>query len=192
MNISNTIASDFISYVWLALDIHDHITFDGSPLQAVDRLLAMEQLSTEDKARWQRLAQRTQRRYDATPPGVCRRWTTTGTSLPSARALDELARRLAERVQRDANPDPFGMSSAQAPMSLSLESTFSVLDQEGAFQTLLTLPEREKPWGFYNQRRGRRQEIHVDLHAAMRDWIAGTPIPELARRWLPNVAVDWR
>ncbi|MFD0437238.1 DEAD/DEAH box helicase [Streptomyces chartreusis] len=192
MDISNTIASDFISYVWLALDIHDHLTFNASPLQAVDRLLAMEQLSNEDKARWQRLAQRTQRRFDATPPGVRRRWTTTGTSLPSARALDELARRLAERVQRDADPDPFGMSSAQGPMPLSLESTFSILDQEDAFQTLLTLPEREKPWAFYNQRRGRRQEIQVNLYTAMQDWIAGTPIPELALRWLPEVAVDWR
>ncbi len=191
MAVTRTIASDFITYVWFVLDAAEHLT-QASPLHAVDRLLAMQQLPDDIKVRWQRLAQQTERQYLTTSPSTRRRWTTTGTSLRSARTLDETAMRIADRLQRDI--DPFTVSAWDIinPDVLTLDETLRLLDEERAFDTLLRLPERRKAWTFYDRRAGsNRATIDVNLQDAMHAWIDGTPIPELARQWLPDAPIDW-
>ncbi|MGW2918973.1 DEAD/DEAH box helicase [Streptomyces angustmyceticus] len=189
--VAQSLASDFISYVWFVLDADEQLAA-GNPLHAVDRLLAMQQLPDDIKVRWRHLAEQTHQRFLATSPPARRRWTTTGTSLMSSRTLDRLARRLAERVLRDIDPQSVSVWDTIEPDILSLEDTLQVLDEERAFDMLLELPERRQAWTFHDQRAARgRVRVQVDLQDAMHAWIDGTPIPELARQWLPYAPADW-
>jgi hypothetical protein len=191
MAVTRTLASDFITYVWFVLDAAEHLT-QANPLQAVERLLAMQQLPEDVRARWQRLAHQTQQQYLATSPPTRRRWTTTGTSLRSARILDEMAIRLADRLQQEV--DPFAVSAWDIidPEILTLDETLRLLEEERAFDILLELPERGKAWTFYDRRATRyRKSINVNLQGAMHAWIDGTAIPDLARQWLPDASIDW-
>ncbi|WP_243901222.1 helicase-related protein [Glycomyces niveus] len=192
MAVTESLASDFITYVWFVLDAHDHLATDAPPLDAVDRLLAMQQLPPEIKTRWQRLAQKTQEHYLTTASETRRRWTTTGTSLSSARALDNMARRLAVRVLNEPALESYSNSEGDDPEVFALGDTLRLLDEELAFTELLKLPERRSAWMFYDRRATRnRQAINVDVREAMRAWIDGTPIPALARQWLPDAETDW-
>ncbi|WP_406140253.1 DEAD/DEAH box helicase [Streptomyces anulatus] len=191
MAVTQSLASDFISYVWFVLDANEHLAGD-QPLLAVDRLLGMQQLPAETRARWQHLAQQTQLRYSTTPANTRRRWTTTGTSLRSSRTLDHIALKLAERVLQDVDPDSVSAWDIIEPDVLTLTETLQLLDNERAFDLLLQLPERRQAWTFYDRRANRnRVRLDVNLQEAMHSWINGTTIPALARQWLPDAPVDW-
>ncbi|GHI04622.1 hypothetical protein AQI88_29645 [Streptomyces cellostaticus] len=189
--VAQSLASDFISYVWFVLDADEQLAA-GNPLQAIARLLAMQQLPDDLKTRWQHLAEQTHQRYLTTSPTARRRWTTTGTSLKSSQMLDRLAGQLAERVLRDIDPESVSAWDIIEPDILTLAQTLQVLDEERAFDVLLELPERRQAWVFHDRRAPRgRIRVQVDLQEAMHAWIDGTPIPELARQWLPQAPADW-
>lgn len=192
--VAHGMAADFISFVWFVLDAHAHLELGASnPLGAVDRLLAMQQLPQQYKERWQALADTTHRHYERTDPATRRRWTSTGTSLRSARTLDALARQVTERIMAsEASLEDADMWASINPIDIPLARTLQILDDEHVFEALLQMPEREGAWRFHDRRRGRnRQTIDVDLPEALGNWVTGTSIPELARLWLPSTAVDW-
>ncbi|MFE7561083.1 DEAD/DEAH box helicase [Kitasatospora sp. NPDC057500] len=192
--VAQGMAADFISFVWFVLDAHAHLEAGmPNPLGVVDRLLAMQQLPEPARERWRALAQITRTRYNAANPATRRRWTSTGTSLLSARTLDDLARRVARRVLViEADVDDFDLWSRIEPEELSLAKTLRILEEERVYEVLLQLPERERAWQFHDRRRGKnRQAVNVDIVAAIRAWIAGTSIPAMARQWLPNADIDW-
>ncbi|MEU5062239.1 MULTISPECIES: DEAD/DEAH box helicase [unclassified Streptomyces] len=192
--VAQGLAADFISFVWFVLDAHAHLESGiPDPLSAVDQLLAMQQLPSQVKERWQALAEITHQRYERTDPATRRRWTSAGTSLHSARTLDALARQVTDRLMaREASLEDVDVWSQINPIDIPLAETLRILEEEQVFEALLEMPEREKAWRFHDRRRGRnRQEVEVDLPRAIGDWVTGTPIPEMARRWLPGVVVDW-
>ncbi|WP_439813256.1 DEAD/DEAH box helicase [Streptomyces sp. P9-2] len=194
MAVAHGMAADFISFVWFVLDAHAHLEAGiPDPLSAVDQLLAMQQLPSPDKERWQALAETTHRRYERTDPATRRRWTSAGTSLRSARTLDALARQVTERLMaREASLEDLDVWAQLSPVDIPLAGTLRILKEEEVFEALLEMPEREGAWRFYDRRRGRnRQIVDVDLPRAISDWVTGTPIPEMARRWLPGAAIDW-
>ncbi|WP_030395746.1 DEAD/DEAH box helicase [Kitasatospora purpeofusca] len=194
MAVAQGMAADFISFVWFVLDAHAHLEAAApDPIGTVDRLLAMQQLPDQDRARWYSLAQTTRHRYAATNPASRRRWTSAGTSLRSARTLDGLARRVAQRAATfDGEMTTFDMWSVLEPDELTLAETLQILEEEQVYEALLQLPEREKAWQFRDRRRGRnRQAVQVDLAGAITRWVNGTPIPAMAREWLPNAEIDW-
>ncbi|WP_084495120.1 DEAD/DEAH box helicase [Nocardia shimofusensis] len=187
--VGQSLACDFITYVWFVLDAHDHLNVEADPLESVDKLLAMRQLSSENRDRWRRLASLTQVQYLRTAPAVRRRWAATGTSLRSAEILDRTAARVADRVVRENSIyDPFSIIS---PDYLSLSETLRLLDEEEALEVLLQLSERGSAWSFFDRRAGKRNGIEVELKSALRAWIDGDSIPNLARRWLPTLPADW-
>ncbi|WP_281904024.1 DEAD/DEAH box helicase [Nocardia cyriacigeorgica] len=188
--VTQPLVCDFITYVWFVLDAHENLRLEANALESVDRLLAMQQLPEDIKDRWRRLAAQTQQRYLATSPAVRRRWTTTGTSLKSAEALDYAAARVVNRLIRE-EPTQMVQSSVADPVVLSLADTLRLLDEEEAFDVILGLPEGGTVWSFYDRRAGRRNNIEVDLQLATRTWVDGHPIPVLARRWLPTIPIDW-
>ena len=192
MAVAPTIAGDFVAFVWFVLNAHDILDARlPARLEAVDRLLAMQQLPEELKARWYRLADHADRRYRSTDPATRRRWAATGTSLSSARTLEDIAKQIARRVALDA-PPAWGPEDLEHPTVLSLLDTLGILQAEGAFDALLALPERRDAWRFYNQRAGStRLPVDVDLQDAISAWINGETIPNLARQWLPNAPIDW-
>ncbi|GLW02515.1 DEAD/DEAH box helicase [Streptomyces sp. NBC_01439] len=184
-----TVAADFATFVWLVLQTHAEILHaPGGRLDPVRSLLAMEQANDPSvPARWMAFARKVSAVYDATDPVSTRRWASTGTSIGSARFLDKVAGRLAEQLVAYAVPEdaPDEISVFFEPPEWPLEQTLGFLTEQGAFTDLLQTPETYRSWKLTTQVtpsfRG-----DVPIGGAVRDWISGTSIPELARTWMPD------
>ncbi|GGR09757.1 hypothetical protein [Kitasatospora griseola] len=184
--VMGTVAADFAAFVWLALQAHaETLHAPGDRLDAVRSLLAMEQAGDPSlPARWMALAEKTTVVYDVTDPVAARRWASTGTSIGSARYLDHLAQRLAEQLVTHAIPEDTldEISAFFGPPEWPLEQTLDFLATHDAFKSLLLTPEAAQSWKLTSQHTG-AFNIDVPIDDAIRDWISGTPIPELARTW---------
>ncbi|MEU5403901.1 DEAD/DEAH box helicase [Streptomyces sp. NPDC005963] len=184
-----TVAADFATFVWLVLQTHaETLHTPGDRLDPVRSLLAMEQADDPSvPARWMALAEKVTTVYDTTDPGSARRWASTGTSIGSARFLDQVARRLAEQLVASAVPEgaPDEISVFFGPPEWPLEQTLDFLAEQGTFTDLLLTPETIGSWKLTTQQ---TPSFHVDVPIgdAVRDWISGTSIPELARIWMPD------
>lgn len=187
--VMGTVASDFATFVWLVLQTHaDTLHAPGDRLEPVRSLLAMEQ--SDDPllpARWMALAEKVTAVYDATDPDSARRWASTGTSIGSARWLDRVAGRLAEQLIANAASEdtPDEISIFFGPPEWPLEQTLDFLAEQGAFDDLMQTPEAGASWKLTTQQ---TPSFHLDVPIgdAVRDWISGTSIPELARIWIPD------
>ncbi|MFB7852668.1 DEAD/DEAH box helicase [Streptomyces sp. NPDC056053] len=187
--VMGTVAADFAAFVWLVLQTHaETLRTPGDRLDPVRSLLAMEQADDESvPARWMALAEKVATVYDTTDPGSARRWASTGTSIGSARFLDGIAQRLAEQLVAQAAPaDTLDeISVFFGPPEWPLEQTLSFLSEQGVFENLLMLPETFGCWKFTGKLKG-GFAAHVPISDAIRGWISGTSIPELARAWVPS------
>ncbi|MFE3121841.1 DEAD/DEAH box helicase [Streptomyces hydrogenans] len=179
------VAADFAAFVWLVLQSHaETLHAPGDRLEPVRSLLVMEQAADRSvPARWMALAEKVTAVYDTTDPDSARRWASTGTSIGSARFLDHIAKRLAEQLVAQAIPTdaPDGISVFLGPPEWPLDRTLSFLAEQGVFEDLLEIPETSGCWKFDGD-----AAAHVPISGAIRDWIAGTSIPELARTWMPD------
>lgn len=184
-----TVAADFAAFVWLVLQTHaETLHAPGDRLDPVRSLLVMEQADDASvPARWMALAEKVATVYDTTDPGSARRWASTGTSIGSARILDNVAQRLAEQLVAQAVPaDALDeISVFLGPPEWPLERTLSFLSEQGVFESLLVMPETRGCWKFTGPRNG-GFAADVPISGAIRDWISGTSIPELARTWMPD------
>lgn len=183
-DVVGTVAADFAAFVWLVLQTHaETLHAPGDRLDPVRSLLAMEQATDESvPARWMALAEKVATVYDTTAPGSARRWASTGTSIGSARFLDSIAQNLVEQLVSQAVPaDTLDeISLFFGPPEWPLEQTLSFLSEQGVFEDLLTMSETSGCWEF------KGYAAEVPISGAIRDWISGTPIPELARAWKPD------
>ncbi|MFG2317695.1 hypothetical protein [Streptomyces tendae] len=184
-----TVAADFAAFVWLVLQTHaETLHAPGDRLDPVRSLLAMEQADDPSvPVRWMALAEKVTAVYDATDPVSTRRWASTGTSIGSARFLDQVARRLAEQLVAYAAPEdtPDEISIFFGP-EWQLERTLDFLAEQGAFKDLLLTPEAFGKWKFASPH-NKSFSVDVPIGDAIRDWISGTPIPERARVWAPDI-----
>ncbi|MGW6819504.1 hypothetical protein [Streptomyces sp. NPDC055005] len=57
--------------------------------------------------------------------------------------------------------------------------------EQGAFKNLLLTPEARGSWKLTNEQ-SKSLTFDVPIDNAVRDWILGTSIPELARTWTPD------
>ncbi|WP_432114688.1 DEAD/DEAH box helicase [Streptomyces sp. S1] len=184
-----TVAADFTAFVWLVLQTHaETLHAPGDRLDPVRSLLAMEQADDPSvPARWMALAEKVTAIYDATDPLSTRRWASTGTSIGSARYLDQVAQRLAEQLVAYAAPEDAldEISVFFGPPEWPLDQTLGFLAEQGAFRDLLLTPEASGSWKLTNQE-GKGFHVDVPIGDAVREWISGTSIPELARTWMPD------
>ncbi|MEW1567449.1 DEAD/DEAH box helicase [Streptomyces sp. NPDC093509] len=184
-----TVAADFAAFVWLVLQTHaETLHTPGDRLAPVRSLLAMEQAEDESvPARWMALAEQVAMVYDTADPGSARRWASTGTSIGSARLLDGIAQRLVEHlVAQEVSADTLDeISVFFGPPEWSLEQTLSFLSQYNVFESLLMLSETAECWKFTGTSNG-GFAADVPISGAIRDWISGTSIPDLARTWMPD------
>lgn len=187
--VMGTVAADFAAFVWLVLQTHaETLHAPGDRLDSVRSLLAMEQADDPSvPARWMALAEKVTAVYDATDPVSTRRWASTGTSIGSARFLDQVARRLAEQLVAYAVPEDTldEISVFFGPPEWPLEQTLDFLAEQGAFKNLLLTPEARGSWKLTNEQ-SKSLTFDVPIDNAVRDWISGTSIPELARTWMPD------
>lgn len=174
-------AADFISFVWLALAIEEGHGQDPESVdisRIVGTTLAATQ-SDEIRARCTRVAEAARRRYVVSDSEARRRWPRTGTSIGSARAIDDLARRLHDEILEL-------WIAGNLPDVMDPVHAIATLPQ--MFEELLKLAEADK-WEFSSQ----GNVIEVQPFVVLNDWISGKPLPDLADthlRTAPNAA--WR
>lgn len=198
--------ADFASFVWFVLtaaDTLDSLGTDTDLSEAVRRMLAFTQLPPDLADRWLRFAGQVQEVHAATAVESRRRWTVAGTSLGSARRIEQLAATLARTVINTPGPAIAGSETAATAVTpaettepavteLDIYQTLTLLDDTAAFANLLALPEYKPEWVFRRTPRGRAR-IDVDLRDALQHWLDGDDIPALADAILPEVEdVAWR
>ncbi|WP_079031971.1 hypothetical protein [Streptomyces specialis] len=181
--------------MWFVLQAHATTpVLDGDPLDAVRSLFAMNQTHDGRAAgRWLSLAERVAQDHRATDPDLAGRWSSTGTSLGSARHLDQLAQDLARRLAEQSADDGTSASGPAwfaFPEEWPLQRTLSFLTEHQVFERLLALPEVAGTWRF-TDKESRGTQVDVPLATAIQSWISGETIPALARAWLPSVPAEW-
>ncbi|MFD5025077.1 DEAD/DEAH box helicase [Streptomyces sp. NPDC058373] len=195
--LASTTTADFASFVWLALVTHSQSpALTGDPLDAVHRLLAMEPAQNPTPAaRWLAFAEHIVDTYTRTDLDAARRWSTAGTSLGTARTIDRLARRLAHAfTERTTAPStgqhPDGSVLAGLTHEWPLGATLDFLAEYDVFEELLQLPEVTGTW-LFTDKEIKGDVLAVSLTEAVRNWIAGATIPQLAGAWVPDVPPEW-
>ncbi len=96
-------AADFAAYVWFVLSAQERlvaVAADADLAGAIDGLLAFVQLPPAIAARWKVLAEYVREQYEATPAESRLRWTLTGTTLASARRIEQIASPSPNRPRR--------------------------------------------------------------------------------------------
>ncbi|MFE0354468.1 DEAD/DEAH box helicase [Streptomyces nigra] len=191
--LADGIAADFASFVWLVLQLHaSSPTPQGNPIDALDALFALSQRGNgRQTSRWLTLADKVATVFETTDPAQAGRWAATGTSLGSARYLDWLANQLAVLLDRHTVDDAIGGDRLAEPEEWSLQRTLDFLTEHQVFDRLLDhVPEVTKTWSF-KDKETRGTQMDVLIAPALREWISGTTIPDLARSWQPGVAAGW-
>jgi hypothetical protein len=190
-SLADTAAADFASFVWFVLSAHqrlEQLSTSNNVAASVRRLLAFDQMSPELAERWMAFAGKVEEIYEETPADSRHRWTIAGTSLGSARSLERLASTVADHMVT-AYPETPADGEARV---LTLDESLDVLENVGAFDSLLLLPERGKVWTF-KERPASRETIVVDVVPALRAWMDGMDMPSLAAVTLPTVDdAAWR
>ncbi|WP_344140822.1 DEAD/DEAH box helicase [Polymorphospora rubra] len=176
-------AGDFISFVWLVLATEENRRTDPASIDMrtiVGTTLAATQ-SREVAGICDRVADVTQRRYLASSPAARRRWARTGTSIGSARIIDQLAQQINSSVLMDA-------LAGELPNLRDPVATIRWLPD--MFTNLLALQEAPRQ-RFRETARG--DEIAVSMVDLLIDWICGQPYSQLANRHLAAASDSaWR
>ena len=116
--------------------------------------------------------------YARTGAEARRRWPRTATSIGSARAIDQLATRLADAIIRLYEEGTLG--DIRGPVS-------AVSRIPSAIARLLALPEAP-PWRFRVSSKG--AAIEVNPVGLLTGWLTGTSLPDLAQAHLGDAA-NW-
>ncbi|MFE7560190.1 DEAD/DEAH box helicase [Kitasatospora sp. NPDC057500] len=189
--LADSTAADFASFVWLVLHLHATAAQpQGHPLDALEGLFGLSRTGNARAAgRWYALADRVAEKFENTDPAPAGRWAATGTSLGSARYLDWLAKRLAVHLERWATENADGMPAE--PQEWPLQRTLDFLTEHQVFDLLLEhCPEVTPHWAF-KDKETRGTAMTVAIAPALREWVSGVAVPDLARSWQPGVPAAW-
>ena len=172
-------ADGFLSFVWFiaqALEDLELASTTDDVTAVIESTLAWQQLGTKQRRSLARAANAAVQAFDAHPPDQRERWSRSGASLPTARALDVLAERILTRLGYEITNDADDLPTMVA----------SLLDSE-TLTTLLELPENARR-GFKPYRNAPLDSlIDVDIRALLLDWVAGIEIQVLADRYLAAI-----
>lgn len=179
--IANTPATAFAAFVWLMLAVEENRGADPSFVdmhKIVDSTLASTQ-SLFAREACMSTALAVQSAYARTDPEARQRWSRTGTSVSSARVMDEIAAGIAASIE--AQESAGILQQIQFP-EIAVE--FIDLDK------LLHLPEASR---VVFRRTTNGSPIEVSLQALLKSWLAGTSLTNLADIYLSDVPdAAWR
>lgn len=171
------IVDSFISFVWAFLALEEQRGTDPATVgisAIVDSTLAAAQ-SSAARLRLIPIASLVRDTYLRTEPAARRRWHRTGTSVATARALDQLAQSVAAQLVDRAVRGTLGDLNDPQYVARLLREVISRL-----------LEMREAPaWTFHRTKR--RDPIDVDIAGVLFSWLQGTPIQALADEALAEV-----
>lgn len=188
--------SDFSAFVWFVLSATERLgalAADVDLLSAIRGLLAFVQLPEDLANQWLELARYVEQRYLETPPASRLRWTLTGTGLGSSRRIEAIATQVADQITaRHGALTPTGGTHGPVTHAVSTADALDAFEATGAFENLLALPEAGNVWRFkptVNAKTG----IEVNVTQALRGWLTGMDVSELAEDILSEVSdVSWR
>jgi hypothetical protein len=172
--------NDFIAFVWLVLTSYDELNQAASANDidaALSSTLAFAQLDPGAQQRWREAAHLVQEAFQSSEPSARRRWARTGTSIGSARSLDEISKRVATEAHRALTLD--------RPID-EPEVALEVLDNADALNSALALEESPRVWGF-RPTPNAAPSINVSPRDFLQRWISGEEIGALATEFLAGV-----
>jgi hypothetical protein len=91
---NDQVISKFLSFIWYfacEVERQNELYSDDRLLQFLTKTLAWAQLNEDDQKRWFSVAQKVVSQYSKTDPSARKRWATSGTSLDSARVLEQIS-----------------------------------------------------------------------------------------------------
>lgn len=165
---------DFISFVWLLLAIEEGRGTDPAAvnLDAIVGCTLAATQSADARTTLTRVSEATRRTYAASAPDARRRWPRTGTSIGTARSMDDLASRIAAAILR---------ADAEGRLPDMRDPEQAIAQLPTMFAELLQRPEAPE-WRFRVSPQG--ADIDVQPRALLRDWISGQPLADLANAHL--------
>jgi DEAD/DEAH box helicase len=177
MQTADGAAADFIGHVWFvanALSDLELATADPVPL-SIESTLAWQQLDEEARQRWRAVGELAARRFEETPVELRRRWARTGTSVPNAVRLQQLAAQVRAEL-------PTLVDRGKPVAGFLLVSDHDRLAQLLAINATRAArfrPRRNAP---------RSAAFDVDLRALIVDWLQGREIGEIGETYLAAVS----
>jgi hypothetical protein len=161
---------DFVAFVWWLAAAREQLVLPPAALveSVLAATLGFSQIEAADRERWRTLAERVVGVYDGADGGARRRWARSGLSIGSSRRLDALAERLVQ-------------SLGDGESVQELDPALDLVAESGILEELLRLPEAPA---------GASARLFVSdlpeaaVDAVLRDWVHGSPIPELASQHL--------
>lgn len=172
----------FTSFVWYVLACEELLGSVVSVTElddAVEALLGARQMDADALQRLKRYARDVRTTFRGTNASSRRAWARTGSSVRSARALDVLSQSLTRAARGRPNRGEPG-------------TAIDLLSETGVLAAALQLPDvPDNAWEFRVSPRG--DELQVDLGEALRQWIAGRSLAEMADGLLGAVPEpEWR
>lgn len=176
MQTADGAAADFIGHVWFvanALVELGRAAVDPVRL-SIESTLAWQQLDEPTRERWSTVGALAADRFDETPPEQRRRWARTGTSLPNAALLQQIAAQVWDELPTATDPgDPV--------------AAFLLVSAQGRLGQLLGISEMRAA-----RFRPRRNAPHstafdVDLRSLIVDWLRGKEVGEIGEAYLGAV-----
>jgi hypothetical protein len=167
--------ADFVSHVWFVASALSELGAAASnPAQlSLESTLAWHQMDSQTRRRWRAVADLAIARYDAQPPEARKRWSRTGTSLPTAVALERMVTEIVSRLPVENQDQPI--------------IAFEVIAGEGRLETLLSLGESAFR-GFRPRRNApRNTRLGVDVRALAKEWLGGMQLRDLCDAHLSDV-----
>jgi hypothetical protein len=179
---ANGVIADFVSYVWFVLAAEEELGRVGNaaePMSAFAATLAYAQLDVETRQRFEQLINVTHDAYAACSPERRRRWAKVGSSIASARMLDELVEEIVAAVT--------AMPSADADTLVDPFSALDFLEQLHAFDRILQLREIPRPWVFHETESAQSPLVELRPVELLQHWLRGETLPEMADSLLSGI-----
>jgi hypothetical protein len=175
----------FIAYTWFVLaseGANSEEEVDDLLTTSLSRLFGFMQLDPPTRKRWRAVAAAAGSTFIHTDPERRAAWSKTGTSIGTARKLDEFTDRVVAKLAALADTvdprDPY--------------DALSIIDGTGFLADVFALPESPRAWGFRAYASANLVQYVAPRELAA-DWLGGLSLPELANKHLADISkVDVR
>ncbi len=180
---NNQIISNFLSFIWFFASELEKIgsaLTDDNLLIALSKTLAWSQLKEEDRGRWFNVAHLVLDNYSRTDPTTRQRWAESGTSLNTARVIENIAREISPQVKNLNQP-------------ISVIDAISLILSDARLDTILSLPECKKQKVYFHRTGIEREELILPNRDILIQWVRGEEIIGLAETFFGDIDdVDFR
>jgi hypothetical protein len=165
----------FSAHVWFIADALAELGDVGTdPVAAtLESTLAWQQLGDADQERWRGVAEISLAAYRRTDPARRRRWSRTGTAIPTAAALEALAGRTLQDMPAEDQQEPLG--------------ALRLIAQDGRLREILDLGEAGRADFRPRRNSPRTQQLDVDTEQLIFDWVAGRGLRDICEDHLGAV-----